>query len=175
MKGGEVEDMREMTEKFLNHAFAGESMAHMKYQLFADKAEADGLKDLARMFRAIAYAERVHAGNHLQALGGLGSAADNIQTCINGETYEVNEMYPVFNAAAKQQDESDAVRSTHYALEAEKIHAEWYKKAKEAVDRGEDVRVGTIHICSVCGHTREGEAPDKCPVCGASKDKFVRF
>jgi len=167
--------MREMTEKFLQEAFAGESMAHMRYLLFADRAEEEGLTELARMFRAIAYAEKVHAGNHLEVLGGLRSAPDNIQTCIQGETYEIEEMYPVFNATAKLQDESGAVRSTHYALEAEKIHAEWYRKAKEAVEKGEDVRVGTIQICSVCGHTREGEAPEKCPICGASREKFVQF
>lgn len=167
--------MREMTEKFLGDAFAGESMAHMKYLHFADKAEEEGLTEMARMFRAIAYAERVHAGNHLGVLGGLKSTADNIQTCINGETFEINEMYPAYNAVAKLQDEEGAVRSTYYALEAEKIHADWYKAAKEAVDKGEDVKVGTIQICSVCGHTREGEAPEKCPICGASKDKFVQF
>ena len=167
--------MREMTEKFLNEAFAGESMAHMKYQHFADKAEKEGLTEMARMFRAISYAERVHAGNHLEVLGGIKSTSDNIQTCINGETYEIEEMYPVFNATAKLQDEDGAVRSTHYALDAEKIHADWYKKAKETVDKGEDVKVGTIQICSVCGHTREGDAPDKCPICGASKDNFRQF
>ncbi len=167
--------MREMTEKFLNDAFAGESMAHMRYQHFADKAEEEGLTEMARMFRAIAFAERVHAGNHYEVLGEIGSTSDNIQTCIDGETYEIDEMYPVFNATAKLQDEEGAVRSTHYALEAEKIHADWYKKAKESVDKGEDVKVGTIQICSVCGHTREGEAPDKCPICGASKDKFRAF
>ncbi len=167
--------MREMTEKFLNDAFAGESMAHMKYLHFADKAEEEGLTEMARMFRAIAYAERVHAGNHLGVLGGLKSTSDNIQSCINGETFEINEMYPAYNAVAKLQDEEGAVRSTYYALEAEKIHADWSKMAKEAVDKGEDVKVGTIQICSVCGHTREGDAPDKCPICGASKDKFVQF
>jgi rubrerythrin len=167
--------MREMTERFLNDAFAGESMAHMKYQHFADKAEAEGLNEMARMFRAIAYAERVHAGNHLEVLGGNKATSDNIQTCIDGETFEINEMYPAYNATAKLQDEDGAVRSTHYALEAEKIHADWYKSAKEAVDKGEDVEVGTIQICSVCGHTREGEAPDKCPICGASKEKFKAF
>lgn len=167
--------MHEMTERFLNDAFAGESMAHMKYACFADRAEAEGLNELARMFRAIAYAEKVHAGNHLEVLGGLKSASENLQACIDGETFEVDEMYPVYNAAAKLQDEADAVRSTHYALEAEKIHAEWYTKAKGAVDKGEDVKVGAIQICSVCGHTREGEAPDKCPICGASKDKFKQF
>jgi rubrerythrin len=167
--------MREMTEKFLNDAFAGESMAHMKYQHFADKAEEEGLNEMARMFRAISYAERVHAGNHFEVLGKIGSTSDNIQTGIDGETFEINEMYPVYNATAKLQDEDGAVRSTYYALEAEKIHADWYKKAKDAVDKGEDVTVGTIQICSVCGHTREGEAPDKCPICGASKDKFRAF
>jgi len=167
--------MREMTEKFLNDAFAGESMAHMRYQHFADKAEEEGLTGMARMFRAIAYAERVHAGNHYQVLGGIGSTSDNIQTCIDGETFEIEEMYPAYNATAKLQDETGAVRSTHYALEAEKIHADWYEKAKQSVDKGEDVEVGDIQICSVCGHTREGEAPDKCPICGASKDKFRKF
>lgn len=167
--------MREMTEKALNEAFAGESMAHMKYQHFADKAEGEGLSEMARMFRAISYAERVHAGNHLEVLGGINSTSDNIQVCIDGETFEVEEMYPVYNATAKLQDESGAVRSTHYALEAENIHAEWYRKAKEAVDAGEDLKVGAIQICGVCGHTREGEAPDKCPICGASKDKFRQF
>ncbi|MDD3717682.1 MAG: rubrerythrin family protein [Actinomycetota bacterium] len=167
--------MREMTERFLNDAFAGESMAHMKYMLFADRAEQEGLTEMARMFRAIAYAELVHAGNHLDALGDLKSTSDNIQSCIEGETFEIDEMYPVYNAAAKLQDEAGAVRSTHYALEAEKIHADWYKKSKGAVDGGEDVKVGAIQICSVCGHTREGEAPDKCPICGASREKFRQF
>ncbi|MDY6794129.1 MAG: rubrerythrin family protein [Actinomycetota bacterium] len=167
--------MREMTQRFLNDAFAGESMAHMKYQHFAEKADAEGLNELARMFRAIAYAELIHAGNHLEALGGIKSSSDNIQTCIDGETFEIEEMYPVYNETAKLQDEKDAVRSTHYALEAEKIHADWYKKAREVVDSGGDVNVGKIQICSVCGHTREGEAPDKCPICGASSAKFKEF
>lgn len=167
--------MREMTQRFLNDAFAGESMAHMRYLLFADKAEEEGLREMARMFRAIAYAEMVHAGNHLEVLGNIKSTSDNIQTCIGGETFEIEEMYPAYNATAKLQDEDGAVRSTYYALEAEKIHADWYKKSREAVDKGEDVEVGTIQICSVCGHTREGEAPEKCPICGASKDKFRQF
>jgi len=167
--------MREMAEKFLNEAFAGESMAHMRYQHFADQAETEGLTEMARMFRAISYAERVHAGNHYRVLGQMKSTPGNIQTCIDGETFEIEEMYPVYNATAKLQDEEAAVRSTYYALEAEKIHADWYKKAKEAVDKGGDLKVGTIQICSVCGHTREGDAPDKCPICGASKDKFRQF
>lgn len=167
--------MREMTEKFLSDAFGGESMAHMRYQHFADKADEEGLSEVARMFRAISYAERVHAGNHLKVLGGVGPTSDNLQTAFNGETFEIEEMYPVYNETAKLQDEDGAVRSTHYALEAEKIHADWYSKAKETVDKGEDIKLGKIQICSVCGHTREGEAPDKCPICGASKDKFVEF
>jgi rubrerythrin len=167
--------MREMTEKFLSDAFGGESMAHMRYQHFADKADEDGLSEVARMFRAISYAEQVHAGNHLKVLGGVGSTSDNLQAAFNGETFEIEEMYPVYNETAKLQDEDGAVRSTHYALEAEKIHADWYKKAKDTVDKGEDIKLDKIQICGVCGHTREGEAPDKCPICGASKDKFVEF
>jgi rubrerythrin len=164
-----------MTEKVLREAFAGESMANMKYAIFADQAERDGLPGLARLFRAISYAERVHAENHLRALGDVGIEVSNIQTCIDGETYEVGEMYPAFNAVANLQDESEAVRSTYYALEAEKIHAEMYKKAEQVIGAGEDLDISTIQICSVCGHTREGEAPERCPICGASKDKFRAF
>jgi len=167
--------MHKMTEQFLREAFAGESQAHMKYTIFADQAAREGLPNLSRLFTAIAFAERVHAENHYRALGGLGSQGDNIQTCIDGETYEIEEMYPVFHAAAKLQDEAEAARSTHYALEAERIHADMYKKAKSVADGGKDLEIGTIQICSVCGHTREGEAPEKCPICGAGREKFVQF
>lgn len=167
--------MRRMTEKALRDAFAGESQAHMKYTIFADQAAREGLPQLSRLFTAIAFAERVHAENHFRALGDLGMEERNIQSCVDGETYEIDEMYPVFNATAKLQDEAEAVKSTYYAWEAEKMHAEMYKEAKKVVGAGKDLEIGTIQICSVCGHTREGEAPDKCPICGASRDKFVQF
>lgn len=167
--------MREMTERFLSDAFGGESMAHMRYQHFADKADAEGLGEVARMFRAISYAEQVHAGNHLRELGGIGSTSDNLQTAFNGETFEIQEMYPVYNETAKFQDENGAVRSTHYALEAEKIHAEMYKRAKEAAQAGKDAELGPVYICPVCGYTAEGKAPERCPICGAPRDTFKAF
>jgi len=167
--------MREMTKKFLNEAFAGESMAHMKYAIFAEEAERRGKKNLAKLFKAISYAEFVHARNHYRELGMIGDDPFNIEQCIEGESFEVNEMYPVYNEAAKLQGEKGAQVSTHYALEAEKIHEQMYRKAKELAEKGEDYPDVKIYICSVCGHTVEGEAPDKCPICGVSKDKFVEF
>jgi len=167
--------MREMTEKFLKDAFAGESMAHMKYAIFAEEAEKKGFKNLAKLFRAISYAEYVHARNHYQALKMIQSISENIQQCIDGENFEVEEMYPVYNEVAKFQKENEAVRSTHYALEAEKIHAVMYKKAKELAEQGKDYPADKISICSVCGYTVEGDAPEKCPVCGASASQFVNF
>ncbi|MCD6253108.1 MAG: rubrerythrin family protein [Thermotogae bacterium] len=167
--------MRKMTRKFLNDAFAGESMAHMKYAIFAEEAEKRGKKNLAKLFRAISYAEFVHARNHYRELGMIGDDAFNIEQCIDGEKFEVNEMYPVYNETAKLQGEKGAQNSTHYALEAEKIHEQMYRKAKELVEKGEDFPDVKIYICSVCGHTVEGEAPDRCPICGVSKDKFVEF
>ncbi len=167
--------MRRMTEKFLREAFAGESMAHMRYLIFAEEAERKGKKNLARLFRAIACAEFVHARNHLKELGGIGRDADNLQVAIDGETFEVEEMYPVYNETAKLQEEKGAERSTRYALEAEKIHAEMYRKAKEMVEKGEDYMETDIYICPVCGYTAEGEKPDRCPVCGASGKSFVEF
>ncbi|MCD6267042.1 MAG: rubrerythrin family protein [Thermotogaceae bacterium] len=167
--------MKEMTEKSLKEAFAGESMAHVKYLIFAEEAEKKGFKNLARLFRAISYAEYVHARNHFRELGMIKDTLENIQQGIDGETYEAEEMYPVFNNTAKFQGEKGAERSTHYAWEAEKIHAEMYKKAKEMVEEGKDYSEDKIYICPVCGHTVMGEPPEKCPVCGAPKSAYKDF
>ncbi len=168
--------MKKMTEEFLKAAFAGESQAHMKYTIFAEEAEKKGMKNLANLFKAIAYAEYVHAKNHLKALGLVGDTADNVQAGIDGESFEIEEMYPVYNNTANFQGEKEAVRTTHYALEAERIHQKMYMKAKELVEKGKDYAAEKVFICPVCGYTHEGgDLPDKCPVCGAPKEKFVEF
>lgn len=167
--------MRKMTEDSLKAAFAGESQAHMRYLIFAEVAEKEGRPNLARLFRAIADAEKVHATNHLNALSLVKESSSNLQVGIDGENYEIEEMYPAYNAIAELQNESGAKRSIHYALEAEKIHSALYQKAKQAVDSGKDIEIGDIYICQVCGHTVDGSAPDRCPICGATKDKFKKF
>jgi rubrerythrin len=167
--------MHDMTREFLETAFAGESQAHMRYLIFAEQAEKDGLPNLSRLFRAIAYAEQVHATNHFRELGRIGKAANNIQACIDGEHHEVAEMYPVYKNAADFQGEKGAVRSTHYALEAEKIHETMYGDAKRVVESGSDLTLGTVHICPVCGYTVEGDAPETCPVCSAKRELFKAF
>ena len=167
--------MHEMTKEFLETAFAGESMAHMRYLIFSEKAEKEQKPNLARLFKAIAYAEQVHATNHYRELGMINKTPDNLQTCIDGETHEVEEMYPVYNNAAQFQKEPGAARSTHYALEAEKIHAVMYTDAKKIVEKGRDIEIGEVSICPVCGYTVEGEAPEFCPVCGAKRESFRRF
>jgi len=167
--------MRKMTQGNLEAAFAGESQAHMKYLIFADQAEKEGLANVARLFRAISFAEQVHATNHFRTLGYLGTTADNLQAAIGGETYEVEEMYPAFRAVAELQEEKGAVRSHSAAMEAEKVHAGMYEKARQAVLSGRDAAVGDLYICEGCGWTVEGEAPERCPICGAPRDKFRRF
>ena len=167
--------MREMTASNLRSAFAGESQAHMRYLIFADKAEQEGFPNVARLFKAIAYAEQVHATNHFKVLKDLGQTADNLGVAIAGETYEVEEMYPAFVAVAELQEEKAAVRSSNWALEAEKLHAEMYSAAKAAVETGKDYDIGPVYICSVCGHTVEGEAPDRCPGCNAKREKYREF
>lgn len=167
--------MRKMTEANLKDAFAGESQAHMRYLIFAEVAEEEKRPNLARLFRAIAYAEQVHATNHLRELGLVRTSPDNLQEAIGGETFEVGEMYPAYHAVAELQGEKGAMRSTHYALEAEKIHAAMYAKARESALAGKDVQVGRIQICAVCGHTVEGEAPERCPICQAPRAKFRAF
>ena len=122
--------MREMTKANLTNAFAGESQAHMRYLIFADKAEKEGKPNIAKLFRAIAYAEQVHATNHYNALGEVGDTEKNLDKAIQGENFESNEMYPAYNAVAQLQSEKSAIRSIHIALEAEKIHEKMYTQAK---------------------------------------------
>ena len=167
--------MRKMSEANLQAAFSGESQAHMRYLVFADKAEKDGHANVARLFKAIAFAEQVHATNHFKTLNGIDATAGNLQTAINGETYEVEDMYPAFRAVAELQGEKGAVRSTTWALEAEKVHARLYGEAKATVEAGADVQIGEIHICEVCGWTGDGEKPDKCPICGAKAERIRTF
>ncbi len=167
--------MRAMTQENQKAAFAGESQAHMKYLAFAAKAEKEGFENVGRLFKAIAYAEQVHATSHLKTLKGVGKTADNLGAAIGGETFEVEEMYPAFIAVSKVQEEKAATRSNEWAMEAEKIHAEMYGAAKAAVEGGNDAELGQVHVCDVCGWTGEGEPPDACPLCKAKKEKFSIF
>lgn len=167
--------MHPMTKENLKSAFSGESQAHMKYIIFADKAEEEGFKNISRLFNAIAFAERVHASNHLDALNGSNLTPDNLDIAIEGETFEVNEMYPAYKAVAELQDEKKAVKSMYYALEAEKIHAALYSEAKDSVRSAKDLDIGDINICPVCGYTVVGKAPERCPICGVQGEKFKRF
>lgn len=167
--------MGKMTDKSLQEAFAGESQAHMKYLIFSEKAEKEGYPNIARLFKAIAFAEQVHATNHARQLGLIKDTAENLDTYIAAETYEVEEMYPAFMAIAHLQDEKGAELSMHYAIEAEKIHAELYGKAKQKVSQGKDLKISEVYVCPVCGYTHEGTPPEKCPVCGVSGDKFKKF
>ncbi len=168
--------MREMTKKSLEEAFAGESMAHMKYLIFSEVAEKEGLPNIARLFKAIAYAEYVHAKNHARQLGYIGNTIENLQAGIDGENFEVEEMYPAYDAIAKLQGEKGAERAIHFALEAEKIHAEMYSEAKKLAEEKKDMDIEKIFICPICGYTEIADtAPEKCPVCGFPGDKFEVF
>jgi rubrerythrin len=164
-----------MTQANMENAYAGESQAHMRYLIFSEVAEKEGKPNIARLFRAIAYAEQVHATNHYRALGNINDTVANLDMAIAGETFEVEEMYPVYHEVAKFQGEKESEKSTHYALEAEKIHARMYQKAKEAALQGKDMELGVVSICPVCGYTVEGEVPEFCPICGTPKASFKSF
>lgn len=167
--------MKEMTSENLKAAFAGESQAHMKYLAFAARAEREGKPNIARLFQAIAYAEQVHAFNHLKELGGIGTTVDNLASAIAGETFEVEEMYAAYLEVAELQEEKGARRSMWYAVEAEKIHAEMYNDAQRAAQANQDLEIPEVYICPVCGFTHIGEPPDRCPVCNAKKESFKAF
>lgn len=157
------------TEKNLQAAFAGESRANRKYLAFAKKAEQEGYKQVAKLFRAAAEAETVHAHNHFRILGGIKSTRENLEAAINGESYEFQKMYPKMIEDAKAENNKGALQSFNYANEVEKIHAGLYKKALQNLGKNPEV---DYYICQVCGNTIEGEPPDKCPICGALKKSF---
>jgi len=158
------------SEQNLQDAFAGESQANRKYLAFAKKAEAEGFKQAASLFRAAAAAETIHAHNHLRELGGIKSTKENLLTAIDGESFEFQKMYPRMIADAKTEGNANALRTFNFANEVEKVHASLYKKALADLDKKKDVF--DYYVCQVCGYTAEGEAPDECPVCKAKKGAF---
>jgi len=159
------------SEQFLMEAFAGESQANRRYLAFAQQAEKEGYPQVAKLFRAAAEAETVHAHAHLRALKGIKTTVENLQEAISGETHEFMTMYPEMIAAAKDEGHREAERSFKYANEVEKVHADLYKKALTNLDKQAEV---DYYVCSVCGYTCENEPPEKCTVCGTKAKQFFK-
>lgn len=159
------------TNDNLKEAFGGESQAFQKYSAFAKKAEKDGFKNIAKLFNTTAKAEQIHAEGHLKALDFIQSTAENLQSAIDGETYEYTEMYPPMADLATEEGHK-AKTMFRFALDAEKVHAEIYTKALEAVKNGVDLDVSEFYLCPVCGYIELGKAPEQCPVCGAKGAVF---
>jgi len=160
------------TEQNLLAAFAGESQANRKYLAFAERAEAEGYKQVAKLFRAAAEAETIHALNHLREMKGVKSTKENLLEAINGESYEFQKMYPQMIEDAKAEDAKGALRSFTFANEVEKIHAELYKRALENID---SLPEKDYYVCKICGYTVEGDAPEECPICKAKKQAFKKI
>jgi rubrerythrin len=158
------------TEIYLKEAFAGESQANRKYLAFAVKADQEGFPQVARLFRAAAEAETIHAHNHLRVLKGIRSTTENLQEAIAGETHEFQKMYPEMIEAAKGEGQKAAERTFTFANDVEKIHAGLYQKMLDSL-RGPQENY-SYYICPVCGFTAEKEAPIICPVCGAKGELF---
>lgn len=165
--------MTDVTQKNMKEAFSGESQANRRYLAFAEKAAEENFTNMARLFRAVAKSETIHAMNHLKALGGVKSTVENVEAALKGEVDEYTSMYPMFMDQAKKDANNDALRSFFWANEAEKTHGVFYERALEKIKQGEDPELKELYICSVCGYTVEGAPPDKCPTCGKGKDKFI--
>ena len=162
--------MKEKTLANLQAAFAGESQAIRKYLAFAKKADAEGFKQVAKLFRAAAEAETIHAHAHLAAMGGIKDTKENLKEAINGETYEFQNMYPQMIKDAEAEGESTAKRNFSYANAVEEVHAKLYKSYLENID---NIKEEDIWVCPVCGMTFVGKAEDRCPVCSTPKEKFM--
>lgn len=160
-------------EGFLKEAFAGESQANRKYTAFAVRADQEGFPQVARLFRAAAEAETVHAHNHLRALNGIRSTKENLQEAIAGETHEYKKMYPEMMEAAKAEGQKMAEKSFNYASLVEKIHAELYQKLLNGLGKAKEAY--SYYVCPLCGYTAERQAPGNCPICGTKGNMFKRI
>jgi len=163
------------TKDNLTAAFAGESQANRKYLAFAQKAEKDGLHQVAKLFRAAAEAETIHAHAHLRAMDGIKTTLENLETAVEGELHEFKEMYPGFLDQAKEEGNKKAEFSFAYALAVEEIHHGLYEKALASVKDGKDLPGAAVYVCPVCGNTVEGRVPDMCPVCSVPGKKFFEI
>jgi rubrerythrin len=163
------------THDNLKEAFAGESQANRMYLAFAKKSESDGFKNIAKLFRAAAAAETVHAHAHLAAMGGIKSTEDNLKTASAGESHEFKSMYPPFVKEANEEGNSAAERSFKFALAVEEIHHNLYEDAITSVNSGKDLPERKIYVCEVCGNTVYDHAPEKCPICNAVQSKFTEI
>ena len=165
----------EMTATNIAAALAGESQASQKYLAFADVADAEGYPNVGRLFRAVAYAESTHARNHLSVLGAIGTTTENLKAAFGGESFEIAEMYPAYQAVAKLQENESAQTSIRYALTAEKDHQAIYDSTLEGVQGKKDLGDEPVRVCPICGHTVIGDAPHECPVCGTADVYFKEF
>jgi rubrerythrin len=162
------------TDENLKTAFAGESQANRRYTAFAKEAEEEGFTQVAKLFKAAAEAETVHALNHLRIIGETKSTLENLNTAVSGETFEFKEMYPGYIAAAKQEGNKQATWSFDVANQVEQIHAKLFNKAIGALKNKKTLEQVDYYVCGVCGNTVEGAPPDRCPICGAPKEKFFK-
>ena len=169
------EDLKAMTEASLKAAFAGESQAAEKYMVYADQADEEGFPNIAKLFRAVSFAETRHARNHLRVMKGINSTADNLAAAFAGESFEIDEMYPAYGEIAKVQSNAQASRSIRYAVKAEMDHKRMYSEARDKALDGKDIAARPVSVCLVCGHTVIGDVPDKCPVCAAAQEYYKTF
>jgi rubrerythrin len=161
------------TQENLAGAFAGESQANRKYLAFAKQAETDGFPQVAKLFRAAAHAETVHAHAHLRAMGGIKNTAENLQEAISGEGFEFQKMYPPYLELAQKEGAKAAEISFRNALAVEEIHYDLYRAAADAVTGGGDLAARPVYVCEICGNTVYDAAPDKCQVCGVPQSRFT--
>jgi len=159
----------------LKAAFAGESQANRRYLAFAKKADDEGFTQIAKLFRAVAAAETVHANNHFRALDGVKSTAENLQEAVKGENYEVVTMYPDFIKDAESESVKRALSSFRWAWEVEKLHEVLYRKALAALEAQQMPENVDYYVCPVCGYTHEGPLEGKCPVCGTPTSRYARI
>jgi rubrerythrin len=163
------------TQDDLMEAFAGESQANRRYLAYGEQAERDGFAQVAKLFRAVAAAETIHALSHLRAADGVKGTLDNLADAVAGEEHEFTEMYPAMVATAQAEGHKRAERSMSHAMDVEKVHHDLFRQAQEAVKAGGDLLEAPIRVCPVCGHTVIGDAPDQCPVCKAKGERYTEI
>jgi len=162
------------TDENLKAAFAGESQANRLYLAFAQKAEEEGYVQVAKLFKAAAEAETIHALNHVRITGQVKGTIENLETAITGETFEFMKMYPEFLNTAKQEGNKQASWSFDVASKVEQMHAKLFQKTIDTLKGKKELEKVDYYVCAVCGNTVEGAPPERCPICGSPREKFFK-
>lgn len=164
--------MDDKIREAMQQAYTGEAKAALRLKLYAEKADAEGYKQIARLFRVIAFSEEIHGKRALRVLKELKTTEENLNASFESEKATAEIAYDQFVKMAEAAGDKPALLHFSQSRDVEETHANLYK---QAMNHFMEERETVYYVCKVCGYVSDGILPDECPVCGAKKEQFSTF